>query len=352
MGVGGSVKATASFDFGTPTDNDYSFITSEIDMNQPPGNGGKWQFSARSSMLYMNLVALPESKNRIGAYINVNFQGANYAPLLQYAYIRWRGLTAGYAYTLFADQTAAVPTIDYEGPNSYTGLQATLLNFESNIDKAGRFAAGIGINSPLYSVAEFKGTATVNQRLPDIPAYVQYNFGGTGHFRVSAILRNLYYRNEITSRNVDKLGWGVKLSGVGDIADRLTGYFQALYGKGISSYYQDLAGCCMDMVATTTPGCLNPVESWGAYVGLQYSPTDRLHLSGCYSHIRLYPGRNETMPDVAAAYRYAQYVSGTATYDINSFLSAGLEYLYGRRVQADGSQRHNSRVQAALQINF
>lgn len=351
LGFGGMVKATASFDWGTPIDNSYAFTTSEIETDPRPGNGARWLFGARSSALYANFVAFPNDKNQVGAYLNFNFHNDNYAPQLQYAYLRWRGVTAGYTYSLFTDMGASAPSIDYQGPNSFTGVQLATVNLTQRFGPGRRMRAAIGFSQSQTSVTDGNGAEQVAQRVPDIPAYVQMEFGSDAHLRLSGIVRNLYYRNLVTNRNVDRIGWGVKLSGSGTIAGSLSGYFQALIGAGISSYYQDLTDGGMDM-CYGGDGELHPLRSWGAYGGLQYDFTDRLHLSGAYSHIRLYPGEGETLPDCAAAYTYAQYAVGTLLYDMNDFISCGVEYVWGRRVQPDGSQRHNNRIQTCLQLNF
>lgn len=352
IGFGGNLKATASFDFGNPLDNENAFITSEIPSNAIPGNGAKWQFGAASSELWINAVAFPNDKNRVGAYINVNFQGENYAPKLQYAYLKWRNLTAGYDYNLFSDMGAAAPTIDFEGPNSFTGLQAPLVNFEKAFGKHGCWQFGIGANLPFASIYNDDFSESVSQRLPDIPAYIQYNLRNGGHLRFSAVMRNIYYRNLTTQRNNDLVGWGVKLSGTTNIGP-LNLFFQALYGHGISSYYQDLTECEMDLsISRLNPGRRATLPSWGAYGALDYAITDAFHFSASYSHMRLYPGKDYIAPDVAASYRYAQYLSTTLTYSINSALSTGIEYIYGRRQNFDGTSRHNNRIQTCLCFSF
>lgn len=215
LGIGGMVKATTGFDWGAPLDDDYAFVTSEISTAPRNGNGAAWRFSAQNSMVYLNAVFLPDSKNRVGAYINFNFNGDNYCPELQYAYLHWRNFSAGYAYTLFTDQNAAAPTIDYQGPNSFTGVQMPVINYETYFGRNRRFRFGIGLNMPMASITDGNNAASVSQRLPDIPVYFQVNGNdGDGHLRVSFLLRNLYYRDLLTAKNVDKVGWGVKVSGV------------------------------------------------------------------------------------------------------------------------------------------
>lgn len=350
LGLGGQVKVTGSVDLGSPIDNPNEFFTSAIPSDLPAGNGVKWNGGAAQSFLYLNAVFMPGDKNQVGAYINFNFLGDNYAPVLQYAYLKWRGLTAGYAYTLFADNEAATSTIDYQGPNSFTGIQNVVVNYEGRLTRDGLLSGGIGLDVPMASAEDTPFSRLVNQRLPDIPAYLQCNWTD-GHLRFSAILRNLYYRNELLNKNIDKVGWGIKLSGASQIAGGLSGFFQVMYGKGVTSYYQDLTDCSLDLVSNGH-GDMSTLKSWGGYAGLNYDFTDRLHLSGSYSHIRLYPGKKMMMPELDTTYRWAQYAVGTLMYDFTDWLSGGVEYIYGRRMQLDGNQCHDNRFLVGIQASF
>lgn len=103
MGLGANIKSVALFDFGHPIHDDNMFTTSAIPIEQQPGNGAQFRFSAQQSNIYLNVVALPGTKNQLGAYISINFLGNGYTPQLQVAYLKYRGITAGYNYSLFTD---------------------------------------------------------------------------------------------------------------------------------------------------------------------------------------------------------------------------------------------------------
>lgn len=48
----------------------------------------------------------------------------------------------------------------------------------------------------------------------------------------------------------------------------------------------------------------------------------------------------------------SQYVGDNMFYNINSIVQVGVEYDYGRRVNYDGRQAHDNRLQAMLQVSF
>lgn len=355
LGIGANIKTVANYDFGHPISNPNLFTTSAIPMTQDPGNGAMFKFNAQQSNIYLNVVALPGSKNQLGAYVSINFMGNGYAPSLQHAYLKYRGITAGYTYSLFTDAAAAPATIDYEGPNGFACVIHGNIYYEQPFGKHHEWKAGIGLDMPNESFTNATHTATVSQRVPDIPFYIQRSWAkGAGWLRLSGIIRNLYYRDEIAGKNVDKVGWGIKASGMTPIYGGLSAYYQALYGKGIASYIQDLTGCGMDLMPNAgNPGELNPVKAWAGFGALQYNFSPSVYCTAIYSHVRTY---DSPYADSSVAwksgYKYAQYVLGNVFWNVNSIVQLGMEYIYGRRVNYDGTQAHDNRVEAMLQVSF
>ena len=86
MGIGANIKGVAVYDFGHPVSNPNDFAPSQIPMHIQPGNGAHFQISAQQSSVYLNVVALPGTKNQLGAFVSLNFRGDNYGPLLNHAY--------------------------------------------------------------------------------------------------------------------------------------------------------------------------------------------------------------------------------------------------------------------------
>lgn len=355
MGVGANIKAVPTFDFGNPIPDPNYFVTSGIPMNISPGNGGQFKISAQQSNIYLNIVALPGEKDQLGAYVSMNFLGNNYAPKLQHAYLKYRGITAGYTYTIFADAAATPATIDYEGPNALATIIHGMVAYEPTFGKHKEWQAGIGIDMPETSCTYADRTVKVNQRIPDIPMYIQRKWaGGNGWLRLAGIVRNMYYRNEQAGKNVDKVGWGIKLSGKTPIAGGLSASYMALYGKGIASYIQDLNGMGMDLMPDPSdPSRLDLVKAWSGAWSLQYQFSPKVFCTATYSHVRNYARQfADSSSDWKTGYKYAQYAVGNIFYQINSIVQVGAEYIYGRRVDFDGSQAHDNRIEAMLQVSF
>ena len=353
LGIGGTAKATLSYDWGNPIDNAYDFTTSAIPMTQRPGDGGLVQATAATSGLFVNFVAMPGDKNQLGVYFNFNLtgNGNDYGFNLCYAYIKYRGFTVGYDYSLFSDMAAAPPSIDNEGPCGFTAIPNGVIDYRYNINS--KWSVAIGAEMPMVSATTGENTYVVNQRVPDIPAYVQYSWGGgKSWIRFSGIMRNMLYRDELSGKNRDRLGWGVKMSGSASVSQFITAYYQAAYGKGITSYFQDLYEGGLDMVPSGD-GSLEAVKAWGGYLGLQYNISPKVYATTTYSHVRNY-ARDYSGGSTAwsGQYKYAQYALANIMWNITPQISTGLEYIYGRRVDMDGMSRHDNRIQTMLQVTF
>jgi hypothetical protein len=193
----------------------------------------------------------------------------------------------------------------------------------------------------------------VNQRIPDIPFYVQYGWKeGKGWLRLSGILRNMGYYNNISRSRENEMGLGIKLSGASPFGSRFTLYSQTVFGKGIASYVQDLQGLGMDMVPLRDgSGEMEGVEVVASYLGLQYLISNKLSASATFSEVKcFFPDKAEPMPE--GTYRNASYFVTNLIYKVSPVLTTGVEYLWGSRRNTDETYSHNNRVQMSLRVNF
>lgn len=349
LSLGGYVKGTLSYDWGNPITNNHAFTTSAIPMAQAPGNEGLIQLGAQTSTIAINFVGLPGTKYQIGAYFNINFSNTNYAPSILNAYATICGFKAGMAFSLFTDVAAGPPTIDFQGPNSWTLIPNAVLDYEYKFDK--HWGVGIGVEMPIASFTTNNVTYAVNQKVPDIPAYVQYSWqNGSSWLRLSGIMRNMQYRDMVENINRNNVGWGAKLSGSARIVKNLTAFYQAAYGKGISSYFQDIYGMQMDMLPNPRhSGELSNVTSWGGYLGLQYNFTKDIFASCTYSIVETNPANGYYAADL---YKNAQYIVGNVFWNVTPTVQLGLEYILGDRKNLSGEQKNNNRIQTMVQVNF
>lgn len=350
LGIGGFLKASVSYDLGNPIENPLCFVTSSIPMDNPPGNSSLFQMSAGASNLFFNFVALPHTKNQIGAYINFDFSGngANYGFSLKSAYFTYKGFTLGYKPSLFTDGAAAAPTVDQQGPNAMTFLFNTVLNYQYAFNK--HWKVGVGLELPVLNATYNDYTYQINQRVPDIPFYIQYSWADSqAWLRLSGLIRNMYYQDMKSGKTVDEVGYGIKLSGVTKLARNVKMFSQCIYGEGVGSYIQDMQGLGMDIVPIENSGKLEKVKAWASYMGVQWRISPKFLTSATYSVVEAYMPENSVEKD---AYKHAQYLVANLFYNITPSVQAGIEYLWGSREDTGGNFKQDTRLQSAIRVNF
>lgn len=348
IGVGAQFLGEAVYDFGDNMPSPVLFTPSSITPSTP-GNGGNLRFAWQSSSIYINAVALPGTKDQIGVFFKANFLGNNNAFNCFHFYAKYRGLTAGYTTSLFSDGAAEPMTIDFEGPNGYPFTFLFTAYWTQNFTK--NFSGAIGIDAPTASLTTGDHTATVNQRIPAIPLYLQYAWDeGNSHIRLSGLVRPMQYRDMKADKNSTLTGLGVQLSGMTKVVGPLSFSYNAAYGKGIGNYLQDDNGLGLDAIATDKPGEMEMIKSLGVTAGLNCAFTPKLSANLVYSHL------SNWLPDGALKednqYRYGDYVAANLIYNINNFVSTGIEYDYGYRKSVTGGSLHTNRLQVQLGVTF
>lgn len=346
FGIGGYVEGVVRYDFAGAIDGD-GFATRDIAVPSDP----KLRSRLGADVTHTNLVFQLLRKTRFGvlnAYVQGNFSGDSYGFKLKKAYVRLHNVTAGYARSTFEDAMAGVPTIDYQGPSGAISRTSILLQYRVPVSK--HFTAAVSAELPDADYTLTMGAnEAINQRCPDIPAYIQYQWDeGESHIRASALLRQLSYRNLATADNKFATGWGVQLSGSTKLGSPVEVYYQAVYGKGIGNYINDLSGAGYDLITEGTDGKMKAPGSLGIAAGVQLNITKDLFVSSTYSFCRLYDQEGLG----GDAYRRGNYAVVNCFYTPISDLQFGLEYLHGRRTNMDHEHGTANRLQAMIKYSF
>ena len=350
LGIGGYVKGTVSVDIDGISDN-LDFVTADIPAPKQPDMRNQFLMDASTSRLFLKLVGANTAIGNFTAYVETDFRSKNghqYDLRLRQAYIRLGNLLFGRARSTFADGAASPPTIDFEGPSGSVSKKNTMIQYKQQIDKNWSFAASIESPSESYTVKKEQSEA-IKQRMPDIPAYLQYQWDeGKSHIRLSGLFRALSYRNLVTAENKYAIGWAAQLSGMVAFTPRITFYYQAAYGKGYADYLNDLGGSGYDLIPDGDGGKLTAPYALGIVGGLQYNICKNFFVSASYSQCRLY---DQASLD-GSAYKYGDYVVANAFYSPFSNCQVGVEFLYGNRHNHDHTSGNAHRLNAMIQYNF
>lgn len=367
LGMGANVKMVGDFDWGAPITNPNLFSPKDIPMTPEEGNRSQTLFSVGQSNIYWNFVALPGTKNQIGLFFDVIFLGSSSKPEIEihHLYMKYRGFTAGYVVSTFTDMKAKPYTIDFAGPNAVTLVRHPNIYYTYKFGKDKMWTAQLGLDMPdMASITTASEIKTTNQRMPDIPFFIQRDWAGhKGWLRASAIFRDLQYHVQsgwdgvsYKPGNKGIFGWGVKLSGRTPICGGLSACWEAVYGKGISSYISDFKDEGLDVVPCLTKfGEAKAVPAWGAYGSLQYDFGKCAFINFTYSQVRSYAHEFEANSDFKTwenMYKYGQYVTSNLVFNVSSFAQVGVEYLWGRRMDYSGLQSHDNRIMLMLNVSI
>lgn len=350
LGIGGYVKATASYDFDGALPN-RDFVTYDIPVPRNPAERNQYQMDVSTTRLFLKLVGANSVLGKYTVYVESDFRGGqDYGFRLRQAYVNARGFLVGQTWSTFVDPAAAPPTIDYEGPNGMTSVRNVMLRYTLDLSKHWQVALAAEAPSVTYTLSDGNNMA-IRQRMPDIPFYVQYGWNeGNNHIRVSGLIRGLSYRDLMASRNKSVLGWAVQLSGLANITPKVMLYYQGVYGRGYDRYLNGLNGKGFDLIPDPdNQGKLYAPETLGYMAGIRYSFSQKFFISASYSQSRLYSKTGSLSEN---SYRYAQYIVGNAFYNLTPDCSIGLEYLYGRRSNINREDGQANRINAMIQYNF
>lgn len=351
LGIGGYIKGSVEYDFAGAIDDGSDFTIYDIPVPSDPSQRSQYYANANQSTLFLQMLGRTEHFGTYEMYIQTNFSGggkSGYELKLKQAYLRLGYVTAGLTNSTFVDGAAGTPVIEDQGPAGEMSKKNILLQYKPRLSD--HVTAAISIENPSASYRLGEYTQAINQRVPDIPAYIQYAWdGGASHIRFSALLRNLSYRNIAEQKNCFATGWATQLSGILKMAPAVKLYYQCAYGHGYGAYVNDLSEASADLIPDPDhEGKLHAPAMSNFEVGLQYNFTPKFFMAGAYSQANLYQATHLG----PQTYKRGQYATLSGFYEIIPDFTVGIEYLYGQRTNVDHVHGSANRIIGMLQLSF
>ena len=361
LSIGATVKAVSSYDFGNPYFNETDFKVSDF-TPAAPGDGALWQMSMKSSTISFNFVALPnQHKIRIGAFVALGFGGGignDYRITCDHAYLKFNHLIVGYTSSIYDDNATNAYLVDGNGPGASGAHSNMIIGYERYVTPHVKFGLGLELPDVSYSGykpinAEEVNYSEVNQRVPDIPMYLQYSWGNIGHIRLSGVLRTMNYRDIVAQKNRTELGYGLKLTSNIKLGNFI-GYIMTQAGQGAASYFKDNDEFNLDLTPSETePGKLKRTTSWGGLWALQYNYTPKLFSTIIYGYMRNYIDRySGGTVEYTDHMKYEQYGAVNLIWKAGTYINLGIEYNYGIKHTYAGESIHNNRIAAMIRATF
>lgn len=353
LAVGGYVNLRAGYDFDGIVDN-IDFVPYDIPVHGNYNTKQKLMMDATTSRVFVKAIANSRALGRVQVFMDADFRGGaegSYTPRLRSAYVSFLGFTFGRDVTTFCDLQAAPHTVDFQGPNAYNFNFATMVRYEVTFARQ-RLTFGVAAEYPNVSGTYNDNFASLRQRVPDFPAFLQLSWGNNreSHIRASGVVRNMYIRNLRTAKNTSLLGWGAQFSGRIKVVRPLILYMNGVYGQGITPYIQDLTGSGLDFTPNPQNGDkIQTMPMWGWQAAAQINLSRRLFISGGYSMVRVQRSHGYYSDD---EYKQGQYIFGNIFYALTSRCKIAGEYLYGTRKDMNNAKNHANRVNVMVQYNF
>lgn len=372
MTIGGSINLILGYDIGNnlyrQPDGGIGFVTSAIPVPAVKGHKSDFFINPFNSAVDIQIVGLANTKNEISAYVKFGTNGNNLNLMLLRAYMTWRNFTFGEKLTLLQDCYACQPpTIDPQGPSGCVSNVAYEISYTSPSYNGFRYAVGLdmptyyssngiyrGKDYPQFDNTQVTDYKDAEQLIPDIPVWVEYSFSPMNRIRLSGILRNFAYKDNIANKTRHMVGWGAMLSGNLSPSNAFIFYYQFAYGQGIGNYLQDIAGKPISFIPKDdVPGRMKAAPMMGLNVGVTFNATKKLQFNAMFSESRIWDVADycRALPD-SQNYKYALYAAANCFYNITPYLQWGIEYLWGHRQTWNIGGAHDSRLQTQLQFTF
>ncbi|MDE6283709.1 MAG: hypothetical protein K2L97_06945 [Muribaculaceae bacterium] len=383
MTIGGKINPTLGYDIGNnlySTDAGSSFVVGDIPVPALAGHKGDFFINALNGNIDFTVIGFGGTRDQVTGYIKLGTNGNSKGVLLKRAYVAWRNVSAGLMTTLACDPLGSQPsTIDPQGPNGEVNTASYQIRYVSPSYDGFRFAASIERPTYYSSNGIYRGNdyrswyghqvnADVDQLIPDIPLWIEYQKSEQNRIRFTAILRTFAYQNMLDAKRENLFAWGTMLSGNFSFYKPLTFYFQGVYGRGIANYIQDLQGRSLSFTPKDdAPGKMVANPMMGLVFGASYQATPRLQFNAVGSYARIWDVEPYAMSDDTTGqdangatvniagdsnYRYGVYCAVNCYYQFTSYLQLGIEYDYGRRVTYGMGGANDSRIQTQLSLTF
>lgn len=349
MGVGGMVRMRGYFDWGgttgVPGFSPYFIPTQRDELHRQ-----RLGTSPAGTALFFRVIGRNKKLGTYQVYIEANFNGYETRDFhLKKAYAVLNDWTIGYASSTFGDGAAVPPTIDANGPTMKMDGTNVLIRYMHEFKKSGVYVAA-SLETPSMTIeADNEQVAARSEFLPNIVGMVQYEWASGQHVRLSGITRFMPYRDLITGRNHQAVGWGVQFSTVFRPVDPLTFYGTVNGGRSYSNFGGDFLLGKYDLVeCANCPGRLCTVPGWGYFVGLQYNFRPQIFMTATFGQGRYLPCCGEKGSD----YKYGLYSALNFFWDVTPRIRFGGEVNLGKRQNFDGSHGWGRRLSALAQFSF
>lgn len=349
MGVGGVVRMRVYYDWGGALPSP-GFAPYLIPMEKNPESMRNLGTTPAGTALFFRVIGMNKKLGQYQLYIEANFNGYQSRDFhLKKAYGQINDFTIGYTNSTFSDPGALPPAVDASGPNAKMSATSVLVRYLHEF-KNKRWAVAASVEAPKNGIDVIADTTSaVNQYIPDIAAFGQFQWAKSGHIRLAGILRTHPYRDLLTQKNYSVVGWGLQLSGIYQPENHITLYGMVNGGKGYTSMGGDWLMGKYDLIGNPDiPGRMYAPGAVGGYAAIQYNINPSMFFSATYGATRYLPKDR----GLSNEYKSGMYIAINYFWYLTPRISCAAEFNIGRRENMDGQTAWARRIGAMAQFSF
>ena len=282
---------------------------------------------------------------------------------LRHAYGEWGQLLAGQTHSLFMDIDVFPNVIDYWGPPGMVFFRN--VQFRWTAYRTANDAIAVAIEKPSNDVDPGtirleqgleSSTVRADQTLPDFTAQYRHD-DNWGHYQLAMILRRVGYEYQVTPADAfekgSQTGWGFDLSAAINFLEKDKLLLSVVHGAGIASYMNDGG---MDIAPITAP--TGPPGALG--VGSEAVPLTGVmayydhYWNSMWSTSVGYSSTQVANTDLqnTTAFHKGQYASINLLMYPASKVMVGVELMYGKLTNNDGTTGNDVRFQFSAKYDF
>lgn len=344
--IGGYFKTDFVYDL-KPAGDPERFIPSSIPTTPQPGVNNN-TVSVRPTRLNLDFL-IPTEKANVRFFLEGDLFGSNATtPRLRHAYAQVKNFLIGQTFSNFMDPDTGPDQLDFQGPNAQISIRNPQIRYGFKIRPKTTFTLAIEKPSSDIDVKVQGFTASPNSPSPDGTLQLRREMN-SGHVQLAALFRSVSGFLSGTSGASDSVfAWGFNLTGSRKIG-RDTTVYQVEYGNGIERYINDTSGTGSDsaLMSAANPG-LRPLPVVGAYGAYQHYWVPKVRSSIIYGFVQV----QNTDFQSGTVFHQSNYAAGNLIWNPIGSLNVGAEFLYGWRVNKDGSSGNAPRVVFSAKYNF
>ncbi|WP_212001975.1 DcaP family trimeric outer membrane transporter [Chitinophaga sp. HK235] len=343
--IGGFVQGDFIYDF-KEMGNKEAFAPSSIPINNE--DEGQLTFAARQT----RFTILSASDTRLGelkTLLEVDLFNSNGAaiPRLRHAWGQLGKWGGGQTWSTFMDIDVFPNILDYQGPNAMAFGRQIQVRYTGPLTKKSTLAFSMESPGSDTKLPADSGL-TSRQLFPDVVAQYRYNFTDATHIQLAGLFHPITYDNYL-DRDHTNIGWGLNLTGTIETSVRGKDIFVygTTYGHGIARYIIDLNGLGLDAIAKTRTIVQN-IPVWTVMGFYDFWWSDKFSSTIGYAYLRMETKAYQPPTDLQST----QYGVVNLLFYPSYFVKAGIEFLYGKKKNIDGSAGENSRIQCSMMYKF